>query len=266
MADVINRYQNEKPPADGKLRDICDGSEYVRVKVNNNSYLTLMWATDGISISKSSTKSLYPVQFVICEVPPHLRFSFLIVCSIWCDFRKPPMSTLMRPFVDSLCIINAKGGVSWYHPTSKVQQVSSVVAPLASADAPIRADLLNMKSHNSKYACNTCEQKTEKITFTAEELAKRAEGKRIQRRRGFLFKEKPVRLREEQRLKRQGQYAYQQGKAIKGVKGLSLLEKVSRLDLATFLVAEYMHAVCLGVVRHFIMLWLYVPGPYMVYS
>jgi len=158
---VIDRYQNEGPPADGKLRNICDGSEYARVKVNSSYHLTLMWATDGISISNSSTKSLYPVQFIVCEVPPHLRFSFLIVCSIWCDFRKP-MSTLMRPFLDSLCTIYAKGGVSWCHPTSKVQQLSSVVA-LASAD------LLNMKSHNSKYACNTCEQKTEKIIFTAEE-------------------------------------------------------------------------------------------------
>lgn len=83
LADVIDRYQNEKPPADGKLRDICDGSEYARVKVNSSYHLTLMWATDGISISYSSTKSLYPVQFIVCEVPPHLRFSFLIVCSIW---------------------------------------------------------------------------------------------------------------------------------------------------------------------------------------
>lgn len=264
LADVIDRYQNERPPADGKLRDICDGSEYARVKVNGSYHLTLMWATDGISISNSSTKSFYPVQLVICEVPLHLRFSFLIVCSIWCDFRKPPMSTLMRPFLDSLRTIYAKGGVSWCHPTSKVQQLSSVVAPLASADAPVRADLLNMKSHNSKYACNTCEQKTEKITFTAEELTKRAKGKRIQRRRGFLFKEEPARLREEQRLKRQGQEAYQQGKAVKGVKGPSLLQIVPRLDLATFLVAEYMHTVCLGVVRHFLMLWICVPGPWCI--
>lgn len=134
------------------------------------------------------------------------------------------------------------------------------MAPLANADALVRADLLNMKSHNSKYACNTYEQKTEKITFTAEELAKRAKGKHIQRQRGFLFKEEPARLREEQRLKRQGQEAYQQGKAVKGVKGPSLLQIVPRLDLAIFLVAEYMHSVCLRVVRHFLILWIYVPG------
>lgn len=264
LADVIDRYQNERSPIDVKLRDICDGSEYARVKVNSSYHLTLMWATDGISISKSSTKCFYPVQCIICEVPPHLRFSFIIFSSIWCDFRKSPMSTLMRPLLDFLCTIYAKGGISWYHPINKVQQVSLVVASLASADAPVRADLLNMKSHNSKYACNTCEQKTEKIAFTAQELAKRTEGKRIQRRRGFIFKEEPVRLREEQRLKRQGQEAYQQRKAVKGVKGPSLLEKVPRLDLATFLVAEYMHNVCLGVVRHFLMLWINVPGPWCI--
>lgn len=94
----------------------------------------------------------------------------------------------MTPLLDFLCTIYAKEGISWCHPTNKVQQVSLVVAPLASADAPIRADLLNMKSHNSKYASNTCEQKTEKIAFTAEKLAKRTEGKRIQRRRGFIFR------------------------------------------------------------------------------
>lgn len=105
-----------------------------------------------------------------------------------------------------------------------------------------------------------------RLRFTAEELAKRAKGKRIQCRRGFLFKEEPARLREEQRLKRQGQEAYQQGKAVKGVKGPSLLQIVPRLDLAIFLVAEYMHTVCLGVVRHFLMLWIYiyVPGPWCI--
>lgn len=72
--------------------------------------------------------------------------------------------------------------------------------------------------------------KTEKITFTAKELAKRAKGKRIQRRRGFLFKEEPAQLREEQRLKRQGQEAYQQGKAVKGVKGPSLLQIVNSIN------------------------------------
>lgn len=55
MADVIDRYQNERSPIDGKLKDICDGSEYARVKINSSYHLTLMWANDGIFISKSST-------------------------------------------------------------------------------------------------------------------------------------------------------------------------------------------------------------------
>lgn len=135
------------------------------------------------------------------------------------------------------------------------------MAPFAVADAPIRADLLNMQSHNLKYACNTCEQKTEKIKFTTEELAKKAKGICIQRRRGFLFKEEPARFREEQRLRKQGQEAYQRGKTVKRVKGPSLLGRVPKLDLATFLLAEYMHSVCLGVVRHFLFIWMYVPGP-----
>lgn len=262
LAEVLDKYHDMMHSKDGKLRDITDGSEYIRVRINDRYSVTLMMNTDGVSIRKSSKTSVWPIMFSICEIPSYLRQRFMIVSGIWCDVGDPPMNTLLKPIVEEICKIHQKGGVSWVHPVTKVQHSSMVHCPVICADAPARAKIQNILSHQGKTSCNTCEQKKRRIGLTPEELNLRAAGKRVQRKRAFVFQETPARLRTDERMRRQARKAVNlpPKETVKGVKGPTRVAFIPKLDLSTCVYGEYMHGICLGIVRQFLNLWFFVPG------
>lgn len=69
------------------LVDIKDGINYKRYDcLQNGRPITLSFNTDGINVFKSKSKgSLWPIQFVINELDPHVRFKpeNIIVCGFW---------------------------------------------------------------------------------------------------------------------------------------------------------------------------------------
>lgn len=256
LKDILD---NRADVNDGKIRDICNGSEYIRVKINELYSVTLLLNTDGVSASNSSNTELWPLLYVICEIPAQLRSSYLLLCGVWCDSKKPPMNMFLKPLVDELVAIDNKGGVTW--SCNGVETKSKVIAPLICADAPARASLMNVLNHNSKYACNLCEQKSLRIPLTADEALVRLRGNRkLRRKRAFLFKEEPSRLRSHDRMMHQAALAYRTKRPVKGVRGPTVLSAVPAISLATCVYPEYMHLVCLGSVRHFMDLWFNVPG------
>ncbi|KAK3919799.1 B-cell linker protein [Frankliniella fusca] len=261
LAELIDKYSENNSHIDNKITDICHGSEYKRLRVDGKYNITLVWNTDGVSLSKSSHCHLYPVLAIISELPPRVRSRFIIVAGVWCDKVAPPMNTLLRPFCDSLVAINNEGGVSWTNPQSGEQFKSVVSAPLCIADAPVRAQIQNIQSHNSKHACNTCEQKTKSIPLTAAQRAAKAAGERnIRKKRGFLFENPGAQLRTGSRMLKQARKAFFDRKTVKGVVGPSVVSQIPRLDLGTCVLGEYMHGTCLGVTRYFTNIFVNVPG------
>lgn len=262
LAEILDKYHDMMHSKDGKLRDITDGTEYIRVKINDKYSITFMMNTDGVSIRKSAQTSVWPIMFSICEIPSYLRQRFMIVSGIWCDAGEPPMNTLLKPLVEELWRIHQKGGVSWVHPATKVQQTSMVQCPVICADAPARAKIQNILSHSGNTSCNTCEQKKRRIALTPQELLLKAAGKKVKRKRAFVFQEIQARLRTNNRMRRQARKVVHlpPGKTVKGVKGPTRVAFIPKLDISTCVFAEYMHGVCLGIVRLFINLWFFVPG------
>lgn len=258
LAEVLDKY-SQRQSSDGKIRDVLDGTEYRRVKVNDKYSLTLMMSTDGVSLAGSSKAKMWPVMFIICELPPHLRQKYLIVHGIWCDERDPPMNTYFKPIVDELK--HVKTGVEWIDPETKEKHQSVVSVPLICADAPARAKLQNILGHNGIQGCNTCEQSTALLELTAEEEAARQQGKRVKRKRAYMYQEDPAILRTPDRMQEQaGQAPAAPLKNMNGVKGPTALSSIPGINMARSVYAEYMHSVCLGVVKQFLTLWLTVPG------
>ncbi|XP_077259090.1 uncharacterized protein LOC143895672 [Temnothorax americanus] len=261
LGRVINEYKSMIQTCPSRnIRDICNSSEYKRVHINDQCTVTLMFNTDGVQIGNSKA-SLWPVQCIICEVPPHLRTTYMVVCAVWCDVQKPPMSTLLRPFVDTLKRLELDC-VEWYDKVNRQHVKCKIIAPVACADGPARADIQNITAPTSKYACNYCEQRSVTVSLTLQEQQARLAGdKKIRRRRAVVFREDSAKLRENNRMKSQARKACE-GLSVKGVKGPSTVARIPRLDMSTFLVAEYMHTVGLCVVKRFLNLWLYEPGPW----
>lgn len=90
----------------GEITDIFDGELYksLRSKVGPGPLVTLTLNTDGVRVFKSKRKaSLWPIQWIINEVPPLRRFKLdnIILSGIW--FGSDPCFELyLKPTVKEL--------------------------------------------------------------------------------------------------------------------------------------------------------------------
>lgn len=237
------------------IADITDGSEYIRVNSRDNKHkydLTLILNTDGLSLVKSAKSHCWPLMFTIAELPEHLRELFIVTVGLWYDDDcKPSMNTFLWPF----CLKFKKyfeDGIHWIDRTTGENITSRIVAPLIIADAPARAQIQNILNFNGHYGCNMCEIRTKQC--------QRVVGKKSYR---IYPLEDNVKLRTGARMEQQAGRVLQLNKIhIKGVKGYSAISSLPFVDLGTCVLPEYMHSVLLGVVKHFITIWLKKSGPW----
>lgn len=242
-----------------------DGSEYQRVNARENRQiydLTLMLNTDGLSLVESANSHCWPLMVMIAELPPHLRQYYLITIGLWYDNeQKPLMNTFLRPFVMKFdeCY---ETGIDWIHPVTKQTCNSKIVVPVIIADAPARADILHMQSHNGTWGCNFCEimrQPCEKI-YKNRKISV------------FLYSEKEAELRTSTRMMNQAKQAEKAKKNerengngasekikkihYRGIKGATIISKILFLNISTCIALEFMHLILLGVVKQFLNIWI----------
>lgn len=96
------------------LLDITDGEIYrtlLNNKGNTNPKITLVMNTDGVQVFKSNTKSLWPVQIIINELPVEKRFLIknILVLGLFYDKNHPKMQHFLQPFMMELREINQTG-------------------------------------------------------------------------------------------------------------------------------------------------------------
>jgi hypothetical protein len=267
LAEVIDQERENRNKKEGHICDIQDGSAYksVKEKLQGQYDLILLSNSDGVALSGSSNRELWLLLATICEVPIRLRPSYMMVCGIYVGTQKPNMNEYMSYYVKSLQDLY-ENGVNWVHPVSKQSFTSKGTAPAVSADAPAKALILNHNSHNSRYACNICEQKTKKIDLTAQEVlenqAQPNPRKRIRRKRRFVYQDDigPAQLRTGERMEMQGILAETRSRPRKGVLGTSTLSGIPLIDRAECVCAEYLHLVALGVVKYFLLKILFDNG------
>lgn len=242
----------------GNVRDITDGTEYIRANSRPHRGpfdLTLILNTDGISLSKSSKSSCWPLMFMIAELPEHLREAFIVVAGIWYSKKlNPLMNTYLMPFCVKFHKYYHKG-ITWINPTTKTRCRSKIVVPLIIADAPARAKIQNVVNFNGRYGCNTCEVKMKKCPAV--------ENKRTTRSYPFC---EDIKLRNGQRMMKQAEKISLNPNldTVKGVKGKSIISSLPCLDLGTCLPPEFMHSTLLGVGLQCLTLFFGSAGPWSV--
>ncbi|KAK3919934.1 Pyrimidine monooxygenase RutA [Frankliniella fusca] len=187
----------------------------------------------------------------MAQLPPNLRFKFVLVNGIWLDESKPYMNTTMKPFATELQTLREKG-VRWTHPKTKVVCTTHVTAPSFCADAPARAQLQNILSSWKD--------------FHPQQPVVPGEEKKS-RRRVYTFEESIV-LRTSDRMEQQGlerrRFQLESGrkpKPVKEVKGPSVLSKFPGCDRSTAVFPEYMHLI-LCLLKEFMTLWFERDGPW----
>lgn len=229
------------------INDVTNGLAYKKLQeegqfLHNSSNVTLSMFTDGIPLFKSSGVSLWPVYFLINEIPAKERFlrKNMLLWGVWQGNGKPKMNMFLHPLVlDLLELYN--NGISIV-VGSKTICVKAMVAVIT-MDLQARAYVTNMTQHNGEYGCLYCEEPGVVVES----------GKG--RCRSYPYREVPSKLRKEDELRKNATEAQENGNRIKGFFGKSILSYLPYLSLTDSVVIDYMHGTLLGITKKLLHFW-----------
>ena len=157
--------------------------------------------TDGIPLFKSSKISLWPVYFIILNLPPSIQSKSknIILSGLWVGPAKLPIQHLFKPLTEQIDhLINS--GLSINLPNGSVTIKAKIV--LSIFDLPAKALVLSCKQFNGKFGCTVCLHP----------------GSYVSRRR--VYPPTSYELRTHKSILSLAQKASRCGKAVKGIKGI----------------------------------------------
>ncbi|EFX78062.1 hypothetical protein DAPPUDRAFT_320792 [Daphnia pulex] len=204
----------------------------------------MAFAMDGVQVFKSSNYAIWPLFCTINELPFHLKAFFMTLNALWFGMEKPNPNAFCKPFVDETIQL-FRTGFKWLDKSNNVVRVSRVLFPIAIADAPARAMLLNFMQFNGSYGCHYCEHPGISVI----------KGDGHVRVFPITFPIPP--LRDSKTTLLHAVAAINSGeKHIYGVKEFSILSLIPEFDLINGTIPDIMHGVFLGIVKHFLTIWL----------
>lgn len=192
--------------------------------------------TDGVPVFNSSNVSIYPIQFIINELPARIRKKHVILSALWCGPGKPKFSVFFKDTIEQLATLS-RDGFDWI---LKGNLVSSTVDLIATAvDSVARGPLQNIIQFNGHCGCSWCELSGENFSPGCHVY------------RFFLA----LTRRTKDSFAACADEAEASGEPVIGVRGHSILEQLPHFNIIDSCVFDSMHAIDLGVVRQLARLW-----------
>ena len=130
--------------------DIINSEFYKKLLDNNiigTNDITITFNSDGISLFKSSKKSMWAILVTINELPYRIRKDNVILCGIWYGKKKPVMNTFLQPFVNELIELEKTGFETTTYASSE-PVVIKVHAIVCTVDSVARPMIQNVKQFN----------------------------------------------------------------------------------------------------------------------
>ncbi|XP_026016884.1 uncharacterized protein LOC113018025 isoform X1 [Astatotilapia calliptera] len=219
------------------IKDVMDGMMYQNLLREGKlaaDDLTLTWNFDEVPIFSTTRYSIWPLQFVINELPYTQRQENMIVAGFWFGQGKPHMNTFLKPFVDECCDL-AQNPFQWRDSRGTLHS-SKVFCLVCSSDAVARPLLRNCKQFNGEYGCDWCLHPGTVVPKGSGSM------------RSYRYDETKQASRSKN--------MFVENTSEYGVKGMSLLSRLPLFDIVFGFVPEYMHSVLVGVTKQLIGLWL----------
>lgn len=182
--------------------------------------ITITVNVDGLPLNKSTTKCFWPLLCVLDQSVNRTPF----IVALYFGNSKPNNSTeFFQDFVNE-CLLLEKAGII-VNNVNYMFRISCIVA-----DSPARSFLKNIVSHNSLHACEKCTQEGIYMGRTTWQYQnKKAVLRNNESFKNFLYDDH--------------QYS------------VSILSSLS-LGLITQVPLDYMHLLCLGVMKRLIRVWV----------
>ena len=222
--------------------DVINGSVYKQFRekgIIGDNDLSTQFNVDGVNFARSSKKSMWPILVGVNELPYRLRKNNLYLCGLWYGKKKPPMNLYLKPFVEEMKELY-NNGIECIPFGSEEPITIKVHTLFCSVDSVARPLCQNMKQFNGKYGCGYCMHEGVKV----------GKNKRI-----FPFNNNISPRNAKQYLKHV-KSSVKRDKAVKGVKGPSILSLLPNFDMIHCFPPDYMHAWLLGVAKLFTTTWL----------
>lgn len=217
---------------------VFDGGIFLKEhKEIGQKYLALTFNTDGVSLQKSNTLSLWPIQITCSFLPPYLRYQRknIIIAGLYYGKHKPNFSDYLTPLCQEMMQLQTSGVVI-------NNQRFCVFISHASLDLPAKADVQNTIHHNGYSACMYCYHSGERI------------GTRVK----YTYKPSQYQLRTHHEMIK-CMHEVHGNKALQsknGVKGISPMIVFKHFNIVWSFGIDYMHCVLLGVVPDLLNFWL----------
>lgn len=168
-----------------------------------------------------------------------LRGKHILLNGLWFGNKKPPaMNTFLKPFIDE-CKHLEDHEFTIQHDL----QPKKVFAMVLSADSPARAIVSNCKQFNGQHGCDWCK-------FPGETMNNGGPPTRYYPYRG------PPTMRTATKQVKYAIKSVDKNGKVKGVKGPSVISILPTFDPVRGIAVDFMHCVCLGVMRQFVHLWM----------
>lgn len=145
-------------PIHGDITDVHDSICFRKLRNSVEvPIITLTFNTDGAKVFESTKdKSLWPLQFIINEIPLEYRFKKEnIFCAGFAFGKTPKMQVFLKPFIEEINKINDEGGLNFQMKNGQLKRVQ-IHPMIFTGDAPARAYVLNKVQFNGYKGCPFC--------------------------------------------------------------------------------------------------------------
>ncbi|XP_043470408.1 uncharacterized protein LOC122503784 isoform X2 [Leptopilina heterotoma] len=215
--------------------DVIKGKEYRRLVEKNvisENDITIQWNSDGVSVSKSSIKSIWPILVMVNELPYRLRKNNMLLCGLWFG-TKPQMNLFLRPFVDELIELHDNGfkSTTFVCKDPVVIKVHTLLSPV---DSSARSKILNYMQYNGEFGCPYCLKKGERIPVGAGYARVFC---------GCIEKLRTLAQHNKDAKKADGKVP------VRGVKGYCVVSLIPLFNVVKCFPPEYLHSVLEGVTK-----------------
>lgn len=234
------------------IEDIYDGHRYRELMKPGNfldtpENISFTWNTDGIPVFKSSKFSIWPLYFVINELPLQKRWSQknMILGGLWFGPQKPNMLTFLQPFTAAISHLHCHG-VEVFSPDVKNDFICHAMLLCGTCDLPAKAAVYNMIQFNGNHGCSHCLQ-------SGKQLKVGVRGK--VRVYPYMEADPTGPLRTNDQTSDYSEQAVSTNIPVFGVKGPSWLSTIPNYNVIQGNVVDYMHCVLLGVTKMLLKLW-----------
>ncbi|XP_076242314.1 uncharacterized protein LOC143184162, partial [Calliopsis andreniformis] len=192
---------------------------YVQANVSRE-HIDLSFNIDGLPLSRASSNSFWPIL-----VADNI-FKRIEMVGIYYGHKKPQSSNeFLEKFIDEMTYYINNGFM--YNNSKITISLSKIIC-----DAPAKSFALYTKGHTGFSSCSKC-------TIV---------GKLINKTICFPYTEVSAKLRTDENFVRQNDEEYH--------RGTTSLLKVPGIGLVSNVPLDYMHLICLGVVKKMLLLWM----------